>query len=290
LPGNRDGHVAAIHRSEGDALLATVNGIRMFYEIAGTGSPVVFVHGLGFTSDMWHYQIPVLAREYQVVSFDTRGHGRSDKPSGPYDLQMYVDDVMALADLLRIDKAVYIGLSMGGGIVQSIALQHPDRVTALGLLSTGSDLDDRIRNRLLENADRVEAMGMTAIVDQVLSYWAPRSLDERVDDVRRVMEDEMANDPMAWAAAARANAGRDLTAQIDAIKCPVLYIGGTGDKSTPRRADTYRRLLADVEVHVLEGVGHLLPLEAPAQVNAIILDFLRRTTADYERLGSDLAF
>jgi pimeloyl-ACP methyl ester carboxylesterase len=119
-------------------MFAEVNGIRLYYESAGSGPPVVLVHGLGLSGDMWRYQMPALAERHRVITVDTRGHGRTSKPPGPYEMSMYVEDVRQLLDVLGVDKAVLIGLSMGGGIVQCFGLAHLERLIALGLISTGN--------------------------------------------------------------------------------------------------------------------------------------------------------
>jgi 3-oxoadipate enol-lactonase len=261
-------------------MFADVNGIQLYYESAGNGPPVVLVHGLGLSADMWRYQVPALAERYRIITVDTRGHGRTSKPPGPYDMSMYVEDLRQLLDALGIDKAVLIGLSMGGGIVQCFALAHLERLIALGLISTGSDHTDAVRAEFFRNADTVEREGMSPLLESLTPKWfAPASLEQRVADVQRTLQTELANDPKAWAAAARLNGARNWTEQLSRITCPVLYIGGALDRSAPRRAETYPRYLPDVEVHLLPGVGHLLPLEIPDETNKLLLVFLDRVHA-----------
>jgi 3-oxoadipate enol-lactonase len=261
-------------------MFADVNGIRLYYESHGSGPPVVLVHGLGLSSDMWRYQVPALAERYRVIILDTRGHGQSSKPAGPYEMRMYVEDLRALIDLLGFDRPVLIGLSMGGGIVQCFALAHLERVLALGLISTGSDHTDAVREEFFQNAARVEHEGMSPLVESLVPGWfAPASLERRAAEVERTLRTELANDPRAWAAAARLNGMRNWTAELHRITCPVLYIGGALDRSAPRRAETYPRHLPDVEVHLVPDVAHLLPLEVPEQVNELLLRFLDRVHA-----------
>ena len=155
-------------------MFADVNGIRLYYESQGDGRPVVLVHGLGLSSDMWRYQVPALARRYRVIALDTRGHGDSSKPPGPYDMAMYIEDLRQLLDFLGFEKPVLIGLSMGGGIVQSFALAHLERVLALGLISTGSDHTDAVRAEFFHNADTVEREGMSPLIESLVPKWLRR--------------------------------------------------------------------------------------------------------------------
>ena len=196
-------------------MLANVNGIRLYYEAHGAGQPVVLVHGLGLSSDMWHYQVPALAEQYRVITIDTRGFGQTSKPRGPYEMEMYVEDLLQLLDFLGFGSAVLIGLSMGGGIVQSFALAHPDRVLALGLISTGSDHTDASRATFFSHADTVEREGMSPFIESVVpKYFAPDSLRDKASEVARILQTELANDPSAWAAGARVNGTRNWTQQL----------------------------------------------------------------------------
>ena len=261
-------------------MFANVNGIRLYYESHGAGQPVVLVHGLGLSSDMWHYQVPALAERYRVITIDARGFGQTSKPRGPYEMGMYVEDLLQLLNFLGFERTILIGLSMGGGIVQSFALSHLDRVLALGLISTGSDHTDSSRAAFFSNADTVEREGMSPFIESVVpKYFAPDSLHHKATEVARILKTELANDPRAWAAASRVNGTRNWTQQLGRITCPVLYIGGALDPSAPRRAETYPRYLPDVEVHLLPGVAHLLPLEVPEKVNELLLRFLERVHA-----------
>ena len=116
-----------------------VNDITMYYEIHGEGEPVVLIAGLN--SDHTLYQklgiISRLAESYQVVAFDNRGVGRTDKPDSPYSIEMMAEDTVGLLDVLGIKKVHLLGISMGGRIALALTLRHPERVKTLMLVSTG---------------------------------------------------------------------------------------------------------------------------------------------------------
>jgi len=258
-------------------MFANLDGIRLHYESQGEGPPVVLVHGLGLSDDMWHEQVPALAERYRVITFDNRGHGQSEKPLGPYEMSMFVEDTRKLMDFLELANPVLIGLSMGGGIVQAFTFAHPRRVRALGLISTSSERAETTGATFLSRAEIAERGGMAALQSLVPRWFAPESLEQRAAEVERIAQTFVANDPRAWAASARANGTRNWTDRLGEITCPVLYIGGALDAPVPRQSEIYTRLLPDVEVHVLPGVAHLLPLEVPDQVNGLLLGFLDRT-------------
>src|SRR5512141_244911 len=98
------------------------NGIELYYETHGEGKPLVLISGLGYSLWQWHKMVPYLAEHFKVITFDNRGVGQSDKPSGPYTAQMLAADTVGLLDALGIDKTIVAGHSMGGFIAQAMAL------------------------------------------------------------------------------------------------------------------------------------------------------------------------
>ena len=113
------------------------NNIELYYETyGGGGKPLVLISGLGYSNWQWHKMVPLLAKHFQVITFDNRGVGQSDKPAGPYTAGMLARDTVGLLDALKIEKAIIAGHSMGGFIAQAIALDFPQRVEKLILCST----------------------------------------------------------------------------------------------------------------------------------------------------------
>jgi len=114
----------------------TCNGIELYYEIHGKGKPLVLISGLRYSLWQWHKMIPILAEYFQVITFDNRGVGQSDKPAGPYTAQMLAADTVGLLEALNIEMAIIMGHSMGGFIAQAMALGFPQRLGKLILCST----------------------------------------------------------------------------------------------------------------------------------------------------------
>jgi 3-oxoadipate enol-lactonase len=250
--------------------------ISLHYEEVGSGPPVVLIHGLADDHRLWRYQVPTLATRFRTIAIDIRGHGSSPKPPGPYSVPLFAADVVALLDQLGIERASFIGLSMGGGISQTLALQHAERVQSIALVSTSSTFPQTTRDRFHSRAATAEGEGMEPIVESLIERWfSARSRAEHPDEVELTRATVLANDPFAFAAAARANAQRDWTDALDTIRCPVLFIGGADDPGDARRsATTFAEHLPQLEAHILENASHLLPVEQPAITNDLLLRFL----------------
>ena len=116
-----------------------MNGIKLWYAVFGQGEPVVFLHGGLANADYWGLQVPVVARDRQVIVLDSRGHGRSTRDNRPYGYDLMADDVVALLDFLQIPKAAVVGWSDGGILGLDLAIRHPDRVTKVFAFAANTD-------------------------------------------------------------------------------------------------------------------------------------------------------
>src|SRR5208337_4428176 len=152
---------------------ARVNDVVIHYEIEGPGdAPLVTLsHSLATSLELWDLQLPVLRGEYRILRFDTRGHGSSSAPAGPYTMEMLAADVIGLLDRLGIRRTHFMGISMGGMIGQVLACRYPERIDKLVLCDTTGRVladtapiwDERIR--------AVETGGMQALAEQTLERW-----------------------------------------------------------------------------------------------------------------------
>src|SRR5690349_14132748 len=139
---------------------ASVNGIRLWHAVFGQGEPVVFLHGGLANANYWGLQVPVVAKQYQVIVLDSRGHGRSTRDTRPYGYDLMADDVVGLLDTLRIPKAAVVGWSDGGILGLDLAIRYPEWVTKVFAFAANSDpsgvVDDVEKNstfaRFIERA------------------------------------------------------------------------------------------------------------------------------------------
>jgi pimeloyl-ACP methyl ester carboxylesterase len=248
----------------------------LWFEDHGTGPAVVLLHGLADTHDLWRYQVPVLSERYRVITVDHYGHGRTPPWPGELTTAIMADGVARLIARLGIAPATVVGLSMGGGVAQVLALRAPRLVRALVLVSTGSEFSPATRERFHRRADQAEREGMSAVLDTTVPRWfTERFMTAHPDEVAHTRRTVLANDPAAFAAASRANAMRGWTERLGEIDCPLLFIGGAADPADAAASGArYREALPRATVQVWPGLSHLVPVEAPARFNEALLAFL----------------
>src|SRR5437764_3720153 len=130
--------------------LVRANGIVMRHALEGAGKPVVLIHGVGNQLEAWDGVVALLHDRFRLLRYDLRGHGESEKVPGPYAIEDFSDDLLALLDALKVERCDVAGFSLGGLVAQSFALRHPKRVRKLALLSTVAGRTEAEKERVLE--------------------------------------------------------------------------------------------------------------------------------------------
>lgn len=256
-----------------------VNGIEIHYTIEGSSGPwVCLSHSLACHSGMWDEQIAALTSAYRVLRFDTRGHGQSAVPSGPYSFVAMADEVAALFDALQIERAHFVGLSMGGMIGQSLGLRHPQRLLSLTLADTSSRQPVAAEKVWADRIAQARAQGMQALEESTLARWfseSYRSAQPAV--VQRIGAMIRATPVEGYANCAFAISRINFTDQLKAIRCPVLIIVGEDDPGTPvAMSREIQAAIPDSELVVLPRAAHLSNIEQADAFNSALLSFLRR--------------
>jgi len=260
-------------------VLASNGNIRLHAESTGTGTAVLLVMGLGLPAAAWWRTVPILARSLQVIAFDNRGAGRSDRPPGPYALADMAADAVAVLDAAAIDRAHVYGVSMGGMIAQEVALRYPDRLRALvlgatspgGSAATAPDADTI--GFLQRRPSMPDEEGRWASVPYVYSSRTRREAGHRIgeDLTRRQQFPFHADGYRAQIAAAM---GHDALARLERITAPTLVVHGLEDRMVP--PDNARALAAAIpgaELRLLENAAHLYTTDEPS-ADDHVLQFL----------------
>ena len=256
------------------------NGIEMNYAITGKeGAPVIVLsHSLGSGIVMWDPQIEKFASEFRVLRYDTRGHGQSEAPNGPYDLGVLVDDAVSLIDVLGIDRAHWVGLSMGGMIGQGIALRCPERLSTLALCDTMAVVPIEAQDVWLDRIDTARDSGVGALADTTMERWFTASfLNAQPQAVEPIRQQFLATPDSGYIGCCEAIRRLNYLSQLNNIQVPTLVVVGEQDPATPvSAADAIHAQIANSQRVVIPDAAHLSNIEQCDLFNEIIIQFLRR--------------
>ncbi|HEU4760623.1 MAG TPA: alpha/beta fold hydrolase [Dehalococcoidia bacterium] len=260
------------------------NGIQLNYREAGQGPTVLLVHGFTGNLRNWALQIPVLTREFRTVSLDLRGHGHSDKPTGPedYAVTLMAEDVYQLVRALDLSPCYLIGHSMGGMIAQHLILAHPEPFQALVLVDTAAEMPDGMRTqeraRLMEIA---REQGMEAVFEEQLKM-NPLSGQLRqqypgfLDTWRQQF---LLTSREAYLYCAQGMATRKpLLDKLPAIEVPTLIVCGENDQPFVGPSHRMHERIPGSELAIIAGAGHTPQMEKTAEFNRVLMGFLNRVS------------
>lgn len=257
----------------GDAVVANV---RLHYREAGVGRPLLCLHGLGSSGQIWEGLVPELARTYRVLAPDLRGHGASAKPRGGYSVRLLADDVVALLDARGVGPAAVCGLSMGGAVAQVLAVEYPERVSALVLEDTWAFATPGFATALQARIQAVRDRGLGSYADtavlQVFSE-AFRAANPQALEEYRARNAEL--DAEAFQSVIRGLIGFDMRGRLGTLRVPTLVVIGSEDRLTPRfHADYLLRSIPGARLEVVAGAGHIPHVEQPAAFTTLLRKFL----------------
>jgi 3-oxoadipate enol-lactonase len=242
------------------------------------GTPVVLIHAFPLTHAMWEKQIAALQEKFHVLAYDVRGLGRSLLGDGQFTMEHFVDDLFALMDRLKLDRAALCGLSLGGYIALRAAEKRPERVGALVLCDTRSEADDNTGK--LKRAQSIQLI-QTKGVDAFAKGFVPNLVSEttkkeKPELLEALLQTVRSQSPQGICAAQLAMLSRtDTTESLGKISCPTLVIHGEADAVIPlAQAEKMQKNIPDSRLAVVSQAGHLSNLEVPGEFNRHLAAFL----------------
>lgn len=244
---------------------------------AGSGPAVVLVHAIGCDLRMWdELAASLIATGMRVVRVDVRGHGASPVPARPYSLQGLADDVANVLDRLGVEKAHWVGLSMGGMIGQAFALSHGKRLGKLVLANTTSSYGPEGRKMWEARAKAVEEGGMAAITELAMTrYFSEDFRARHADVVERVRERFLRTDSRGYIGCCDAIRDLDFIDRLAGIRARTLVIAGEKDAGTPpAMSEEMARRIPGARLAVIADAAHLSAVERPAEFAALVRGFL----------------
>lgn len=236
--------------------------------VAGTGSLVLFLHGIRGNRRNWARQIEFFSQRFQAAAWDARGYGDSEDYEGPLQFDHFTGDVLRVAEHLKAPKLHLVGLSMGGRIARNVALHYPDRLLSLTLISSTPGFDalsaEGVKRFVTERRSRTPQS-----LQQLIGSRASRAAyTELLDSVSRIHE-------ISYQKTLEASVAQDRAAPIEKISVPTLVIAGEEDTVyPPELAREMARRIPGAELLMLEGTGHLANLEQPERFNTAVQNFL----------------
>lgn len=238
---------------------APVNGIKLYYEIYGTGDPLILLHGGLANIEYFGNQIPAFASEFQVIAIDSRGHGRSTRSKQAYSYGLMASDVISLMDYLNVPKASIVGWSDGAIIGLDIAINHPERIDKLVAFAANfsisglrGDAGESSTFRQYSDLVRQDYKRLSKTPDQYMEFLAA---------LREMWRTLPKYSPQ----------------QLGSIKSPTLVIAGEYDEVIKRsHTEEMARLIPNSKLEILLGVSHFAMLQKPDEFNSAVLEFLKR--------------
>ena len=259
-----------------DSKMMDLNGAQIHYALEGqAGKPaLVLSNSLGTNFHMWDPQIPEFSGVFQVVRYDTRGHGTSSVTPGPYSIEQLAKDVLALADALKLDRFHFCGLSMGGMIGMWLAVNAPQRLNKLVLCNTAAKIGTAEMWNTRIGTVRKE--GMKPVAAATIERWFSSAFRQKnppsIASTRKTLEE---TNPQGYAANCAAVRDFDSRQQLHAIRTPTLVISGTHDPATPPADGQFLVKNIQGARFVELNAAHLSNIEDADRFTSEVVNFLK---------------
>jgi 3-oxoadipate enol-lactonase len=257
------------------------NGMRMAYEIEGSGEPLLLVPALGRDRTSWGAQIPKFKKSFMCITYDPRGCGQSENPDVPYTMDQMAEDAVQLLDGLNIPKAHVLGYSMGSAVVQRMAIQYPDRMKSIVLAATwaASTPDITIAfETLLSLAESCTPLEL----EKAVIWWVFSSqfINTQWNTVNKIIEDGAHNaiPSEIFISQTKACIAHNTLEELCKINCPCLIVSAEQDRLIPfEESLKVHQGISGSQYGCLSGAGssHAFTYECADQFNQIVLDFLQ---------------
>ena len=249
-------------------------------EISGSGPPVVLLHGVGLNQSIWAEQVKALEPDFQVITYDLLGHGRSAAARANARLADWIDQLNGVVRDLALEKFALVGFSFGGLIAQAYAAQHSRMIDRLVLMSTVYDRSEAERARVESRLDVVKREGPQATIPTALSRWFSPKFSKAYPEIMNRYEALLrGNDAASFLSAYEcfAMADRELVGALAGFDRPSLVMTGELDTgSTPAMARKLAGMIPGAECSIIEGGRHMMHVEMPEEMNSVLRRFLTK--------------
>lgn len=258
-------------------MFASLDGHVVHYTLSGRpdGLPLAFIHSLGTDLRLWDPIVPALENDCSILRYDLRGHGLTDCPPGPYRLAQLADDLRSLLGHLGIERAVLIGMSIGGLIALQCAANYPGAVRALVLADTAARIGSA--DRWEQRIEAVRREGLEGVAEAVVNIWLTESFRAGQPALTRGYRNMLTRTPAeGYVACCALLAETDLSARLATIRAPTLVLCGEVDLvAPPEQGRALAAALPEARFELIPAAAHLPCIEQPERVVAVIRRFLQ---------------
>ena len=253
---------------------AKVNGTELYYEVQGKeGAPwLVLSHSLACTVRMWDPQVAAFKAKYRILNYDMRGHGASAAPSGPYSLEMLADDVLALMKACAIERASFVGLSIGGMIGQTLALRNPAPFEKMVLADTTHTQPPEAIKQWEERIRIAQAQGMQPLVPSTMERWFTEPF-RNTPEAKKIAGLIAATPVAGYVGCGQAIMKLNTTARLKDIRLPLLAITGESDAAAGGTRYIGEHVPGAKFVSIAQA-AHIANIEQPERFNQALREFL----------------
>ena len=250
------------------------------YTIEGMGPAMFLIHGIGASREAWKNLVPTLRNHFTVISYDLRGHGLASLPGKELSLDDLVDDLEQIRCEINIDRAHFVGHSLGGMIGPAYARKYPERVISLGLLSTAAFRTSDDSTKVWKVVKAMESRGIPQILETLTDRWfTDEFIQSHPEVVEKRLNQVIATNPEVFLNVFRIYAGTEMKPWLHEIKCPSLVLTGENDGGcNPRLNRQIASALANSELVILPDLKHSILLEAGEKVAKEIIRFCSRVS------------
>ena len=267
-------------RNQGKNIRMTVNHLTVSYIDEGpTDAPVIiFIHGFPFNKSMWDTQVDALKSTYRVIAYDVRGHGDSEAGEEEFTIELFASDLVSLMNLLKIERAVLCGLSMGGYIALNAAVNFPDHFAALVLSDTQCAADTpEGREKRMKTIQSIKDNGLEQYADEsVKKMFAPDAFATRTAEIKAVRQMILRTSAQTlYNTLVALSIRKETCSRLARIKIPVLIMAGKEDQITPPAlAQVMHEKIPHSSLAIIEHAGHIANMENPMDFNQQLTTFL----------------
>jgi len=246
------------------------------YSVIGSGPAIFLTHGVGGAEDAWRFIVPKLKDRFTVVTYDLRGHGKSSVTHKDFNLDDLVSDLEKVREKTNIDKAHFVGHSLGGMIAPAYAKKFPERVLSVGLLSTVAGRSDEDKEKVWNVISDLKKRGVEKTLKNLTDRWfTDNFIKENPDLVSRRLKQVIETDKDVFINVFKIYAETEMISWLKDIKKPCLFMTGENDGGcTPSHNKKMSNEVKDSKLVIIPNVKHSFLIEAPEQIANHLIEFI----------------